>query len=312
MSEVESTALELAMARDAVRERDRRQKLVDDAERVRHDAEAQERQVRHEAAELVEAVEDLEGVTGTRIWASLRGDRDERLAELDARQAEVAAALAAAESEVAAAAADSRRAFVSVRNLGDPDERLAEAVRAREAWLLDSDTPEGRELTLVVARLESAQAARESTADLRSDAQHARSLLTQALGELDEAHDRARKDVWSDSSRHDRLKYEALETADDLIGDANAAIARLRDRLEAEGLAGADRIETGGSSRTWDTWFDNWWTDSRVRDEIDGTSAQVSSTRGRVDDLVGVLEQRLATVDDELRTLRARRIELLG
>lgn len=306
------TATELAMARDAVRERDRRQRLVDDAERVRRDAEARERAARTELRELAEDTDDLEGVSGARIWATLRGSRDEQLAELEARRVAAQAEVAAVAADVAAATEDVRRAFASLRGLGDAQARLDEAVRAREAWLLDSDTAEGREMGLVAARLDGARTARERADDLRGEARSASSLLGQAIGQLEEASDDARKDQWSENSWHDRRKYEHMEHADSLISSANASIARLRDGLEDAGLSGAAGIETGGSSRTMDTWFDNWWTDRRVRDEIDGTASQVHSTRRRVADLVDVLERRVDELDDEIRTLEARRTELLG
>lgn len=304
---------ELAVARDAVRERERRMALVAAAERVRADAEREASSARAARDTLADEVDELSSVSAARVWASLRGTRDEQLGDLTAREGGADAAVVAAEEAVAAATEQVRRAFASVRTLGEPAERLVAALQAREAWLVDSGTPEGAELGLVIGRLEAARTARANAADLRDEAGRARGLLTSAMEQLDEAHDRARKDVWSDSSRHDRRKYEHMESADALVSQANHAIDRLRRRLEDDALAGAaTTIQTSGSSRTWDTWFDNYWSDRRVRDEIDDSAARVASTRGRIDELVAALGERVREVDDEIQGLQARREVLVG
>ena len=190
-------------------------------------------------------VRRLESYSPTRIWASLRGNRD---AELDREKAEHQAAeyaVARAEAWLLSAHREAERVGAELAALGDVTGRRARALAAKAEWLSSFDGEARTELTRLAEELASTRAA---VTEVR-EATVAAELGGGMFGDM--------------------MKYQRMDEAQRLLHDADEALRHLSVELADVGMnAVVHGLAVDGLTQTFDVWFDNVFTDWSVRSRI--------------------------------------------
>lgn len=265
-------------------------------------------------AEERKDVERLEGLSLTRVLASLRGSRDETLererAEADAARYRVAEA----ESRLDALRREQSAAQARLHQLAAAPGDYAAALDAKEHHLRQSgDQRRSRLLALAEERGRLTGEIHEATEALR--AAHA---ATEALSRVRETLGSA--DGWStfdtfvggglltSAIKHSRLDEAAQEAA-----RADRSLAVLRTELaDVPGAAlTAPQLAIGALTRFVDVWLDNIFTDLAVRDRIEQAQENVGRSTQLVHDVRSRLERRTAQARARLAAIESERHALL-
>ncbi|SNT63274.1 hypothetical protein SAMN05421812_11541 [Asanoa hainanensis] len=266
------------------------------------------------AAEQLD-VDKLEGLSLTRVLASLRGSRDDRLARERAeaetaryRVADASARLAALQREQAAARArldDLAHAPAAYAAVLDEKERLlAASADPRRTRLLELADERGRlqgELHEIAEAVAAAQVAADDLALVQDGLRGASGWSTYDTffggGPL------------ASAMKHSRLDATAAAAA---RADRSLAVLRteLADVPSAE--ATAPHLAVDGLTRFVDVWFDNIFTDLAVRGRIQRAQENVARCAAMVDDVRGRLQRRTAAAHERLEAIAAERHDLLA
>ena len=227
-------------------------------------------------------VRRLESYSPTRIWASLRGNRD---AELDREKAEHQAAeyaVARAEAWLLSAHREAERVGAELAALGDVTGRRARALAAKAEWLSSFDGEARTELTRLAEELASTRAA---VTEVR-EATVAAELGGGMFGDM--------------------MKYQRMDEAQRLLHDADEALRHLSVELADVGMnAVVHGLAVDGLTQTFDVWFDNVFTDWSVRSRI-ADAARGADSAART---VHQIRERLAR---QARDLAARETALVA
>jgi hypothetical protein len=213
----------------------------------------------------------LEGISLTRVLASLRGSRDDRLAREQAEADAVALRLWAAESQLDALKQERSSAAFRVRALASASGRYRAVLDEKERLLAQSDDP--RASRMLVLADEGGRAAgelREIDEALRA-ASAARAALVHVQERLDSAGRWSTYDTfWGGGMFSSMAKHGRLDEAAAAAAHADERLTVLR--TELADVRGMDRtglhVTVKGSTRFLDVWFDNIFTDWSVHDRI--------------------------------------------
>lgn len=232
-----------------------------------------------------------------RTMATLRGTRDadlhRELAEADS--AASAYELARAESERLADEVTALRRSVGSRAgaVEAYEEALALVVAAAEVGVAAGEP--GID-PLVVVRVRNVVARRRE----RVEVEQAVTAGRTAMAALDRAEDSLRSaSSWSDWDTFggggvisSSIKHDRMDQARSHIEAAKAALTRFAAELDDLGLPGIALPTSDGATRTVDIWFDNIFTDMRVREQIKSSLASVQRVMAHVAETLGDLEAR--------------------
>jgi DNA repair exonuclease SbcCD ATPase subunit len=263
---------------------------------------------RAEAAEQRD-VDRLEGFTVDRVLTTLRGahgsslereraeaedarartaDAQRRLEQLEAQLSEVRARLIATNTAPASYAA----ALAEKERLMPGSGRLAELAAERKRLRADLE----RLQRAGTAAARAAEALREASDHLASAGNW--SLADTFLG----------GGVLSSYAKHERMDEAAA-----FVSGAERQLEVLRRELGGRGPAGPVAPELGldETSRLFDVWLDNIFTDLGVQDRIRAGHERIGRTTQQIRDVRGAINARLVTVRTRLTEIEAERERLL-
>ncbi len=135
----------------------------------------------------------------------------------------------------------------------------------------------------------------------------------QALEQLEKADNWATYDVWMKGGIFSHMaKYEHIDQAEESFNRLNSQLDHLRRELSDVNLPGSVAL-TGidSSTRTFDFWFDNIFTDLNVRNRIRDNSQQIRMLCGQINSIAGRLEGNIASIGQKLRDIELRKNELI-
>jgi hypothetical protein len=265
-------------------------------------------------ADELKDVERLEGLSLTRVLASLRGSRDETLererAEADAARYRVAEA----ESRLDALRREQSAAQARLDQLAAAPGDYAAALDAKEHHLRQSGDPRRtRLLALAEERGRLTGEIHEAAEALR-----AAGTATQALSRVRETLDSA--DGWSTFDTFgggglltSAIKHSRLDEAAEEAARADRSLAALRTELaDVPGAAlTAPQLAIGELTRFVDVWLDNIFTDLAVQDRINQAQENVERSTQLVHEVRTRLEQRIAQARARLDAIDSERHTLL-
>lgn len=257
----------------------------------------------------------LEGLSLTRVLASLRGARDDRLARERAEAEAAGYRLAEARARFHALRREYDTARARLIQLATAPQTYAAVLEEKERHLAASGDPRGARL------LELADERGRLTGELRevTEAQHAARLARDALAEVRQELDGA--SGWSTydtflggGAFSSAMKHSRLDSAAQAAARADRCLAVLRTELaDVPSLAlTAPQLAVTGLTRFVDVWFDNIFTDLAVRDQIKQAERNVERSMRLVDEIRGRLEQRASRTRGELARIEAERSDLLA
>ncbi len=253
-------------------------------------------------------VERLESLSLDRLWATLRGARDERLDTERAEQRTAEYAVAAAETRRAAAQRELQVAEGAVARLGDVAGRRERALADKEAWLWTAGRGRGAELVDVAERRGRRRAEKLEIAEAQDAADAAATALEAAAGELAGANGWSMYDTYLGGDLLASIaKHRRLDRAAELAREADAALAHLMVELGDVGERGVGALGVEGMSRTFDIWFDNVFSDLSVARHVRESRERVEAARVAVQHVSGRLAERRVVVEEDLVSLERRR-----
>lgn len=253
-------------------------------------------------------VRRLERLSPTRLWATLRGEAEERLAIEKAEADAAGRAAVAAQQRLDHAVAAAQRVKADRNQLGSTEAAYREAVSVFEAALRAAGGTTASAITAVVDEL--GRVTEESREiDEASRALHAaRSALTEAYRLLDSAGGWATYDTFFNGGFvADLVKHSRIDEATQAFVQVNRALEGLSRELadiDAPALRG---VEISQSLAVFDVLFDNIFSDWMVRDRIAQAKEQALGLAARLDDLSRYLTDRASAAAHRTAELTARR-----
>jgi hypothetical protein len=287
---------------------------------VQHDAaEAFVEARRVELAELQRAwrvelsdVRRLEKLSPTRIWATLRGDRADRLA-VERAEADVAGlAVAGAQARLESAIAGAARVRRERDALSGADDAYREALAAYEVALRAVGGSHGAELTEIASQLGAAAARQREIAEAVDALRATKAGLDDALVKLDSAGGWSAYDTFFGGGFvADMVKHSNIGEATDAFGEVNRALERLSTELADLEAPTVDGVEMSDTLAIFDVLFDNVFSDWMVMDRI----SEARTGAEELDVCLTQLAEHLAAIAVEtsthIDTLMGRRAAIL-
>ncbi len=287
-------------------------------EQLRHEEDVVRADLLRLRSEHLREAEDVERLEGFGLTAVLSAVRGTRTGALDRERAEEVAAHYAVQTATGhLESVQVRREAVDRRlaQLGDTEARREAAIEAHAQAVRASGHPNAAALEAVLDQVAAVHAEAAELAEAREAGIRAVTALDAARRELGSADSWSAYDTWlgggmvSSMMKHNR------------IDDAGAAIARAQDAIvdlarelaDVESVTGL-RADLGISptSRTFDVWFDNIFTDLSVRSSIKNSAEGVRAASEAVREAMARMTVRSALLDERLADLRARRDVLLS
>jgi multidrug efflux pump subunit AcrA (membrane-fusion protein) len=257
-------------------------------------------------------VEKLEDFSPTLIWATMRGNLDERLAaeraEHRAAEYRVAAAQAAVRN------AERERAVVSAAldRLGDVDARRASALAAKEAWVVAARADGAGELTRLATEVGTTRGELTEVHEVIGAAERASTALSGAWHHLDSAGNWATFDTFGGGGfLADMMKRQKMDQAVELMRTADESLRVLARELGDLGREGVGGIDADGLLGTFDVWFDDIFSDWTVMNRISEARDRVREALGAVGRVHQGAVERAAELETRLAQLADRRETLL-
>ena len=254
-------------------------------------------------------VERLEGLSPTRILASLLGSREDKLAR---EQAELdAGALRLQDAEARLAAVHREHAHVDQRlaGLARAEEDYAAVLDEKEAYLRRAGDDRASRLLALAEERGRHESERVEVQEALVAIANANVALREVEVQLGSAGSWSTWDVLGGGMISSMMKQARM---DDAAAAARAADAHLLTlRHELADLAHTDRtapaLEMTDLTRFFDVWFDNIFTDFQVANRIDRARGNLRLCRSRVDDLQRDLVDAKARLDVRLTEIAAVR-----
>ena len=259
-------------------------------------------------------VERLEGVSLTRLWAGLRGSRQD---DLSREQAEAEAAryrLAEARARLATIERAQAAAQARLAELADAPNRYEAMLDAKETYLHQSSDPRSAQLLALADERGRLTAQLREIGEAIAAAHQAGLALGEVQAKLGSAANWSAYDTFLGGGIiGSAIKHNRLDEAAKASAYADACLLVLRTELAdvAELGVTAERLSTDGLIRFVDIWFDNIFTDMIVRDRIRRTRESVDRAGHLVNEVARRLAEREIRDRDRLAAIDIERRELL-
>jgi chromosome segregation ATPase len=257
-------------------------------------------------------VERLESFSGAKVWAHLKGshasDVERETAERDA------ARYAAAEAEARVESMRRDRAALESRlgDLEDAEQRFREALTAKEAWLQENGSAAAASLVEIAERRGELQALDKELREAHEAGREAHGLLSHASSLLGSAGSWSTWDAFGGGGLlTDMMKYDKVDQASDALRRADVALTRFSRELADVELPSVHGVQVDQMMRTFDVWFDNFFSDMAVRSRIQDAAQRVAGALTQVERALGAIEERGRDLGRELAELERRREELV-
>ncbi|CAN5452510.1 hypothetical protein BH10ACT1_BH10ACT1_30580 [soil metagenome] len=302
----------LERASEAARERRSLSARRAEATAQRERADADVARARAGLAVEDEQVAKLESFSLTRIWAGIRGTRDSDLTR-EAAEREVARfAVASAQHQRDARIRDVAVLDARIDALGDVDRDLEVALADKAGWVVATHQPEAERLAAIATRRGAIAAELREGYEAAQAAEVAADLLARAAQQLGTADGWSAYDTWFGGGMFSSaIKHNHMDQASGLLRQADGALLRLQQELADVGRSGVAQLRMGSWERGFDVFFDNIFTDLKVRDRVKGAITEVEAGRTAVHQVRLDLQARAAELTAEAAALEQERQALL-
>jgi hypothetical protein len=282
---------------------------------ARHDELNAELASLHERYSAEQAdIERLEGISLSRVVASLAGSRDERLARERAEAQAARYRVAEMRAQLDALRDEHDAARQRLDRLATASDRYSAALDAKERYVSQSGDPRSSELLMLAqerGRLSGELKETEEALEAAGAALNALSLVQDRLGS---AAGWSTYDTWfGGGAIASSVKHSRLDEAAQAAAEADRCLAVLRTELADVGDPGltGPQLQIGGGTRFADVWFDNIFTDLAVADRIRQAQQNVARSLDAVQQLRSRLHARQENVRNRLGGIEAQRQRIL-
>ncbi len=313
MTEREQIEAALERAVQARRERDRLRQRRETATGQAQAAADRVAELRSRLADEEQDVERLESFSLARIWAGLKGSRDTDLDRETAERDAARYAVAEAEARHDTARRELAALEAQLSTVGEVDAEYDAALAAKERWLAGGDGPAAQQLARIAEERGTLLAEDTEAREAHAAGVAARDLLGRAEQLLGGARSWSTWDTFGNGGLlTDMMKYDKLDEAADVLRQADMALERFSRELADVGMLGVGEVGIDGLTRTFDVFFDNFFSDLAVRRRIQDAVQRVDQALGTVEQAVHRLASRGREIAARLDELESERRALLG
>lgn len=257
-------------------------------------------------------VRRLEQLSPTRVWATLRGNAEDRLAVERAEADAAALAVAAARARLDTAVAEHARVRREHEALRGADRAYADALATRESALLAAGGPDAAELAELAEQLGVAEAHHRELTEAVEALQASRTALDAALAKLDSAGGWSTYDTFFGGGLvADVVKHSKINDATEAFREVNRALERLSVELADIGGAAVDGVDISQTLAVFDVLFDNIFSDWMVRHRISEARVKAGDLHHRLAQLADKLEKDARASSTRITEMRQRREAIL-
>ena len=257
-------------------------------------------------------VSRLEGLSWSRILTSLRGDRVSAREREEAERDAARYRLADAQTRDELAWRDVESTQEQLDALGDVEAEYTAALADRENWSTTHDRDRGRQLTELAERRGALLAEDTEGREAFDAGAAARDLLLEALDLLGSAQSWSTWDTFGGGGiLTDMMKYDKLDQVTVVLRQADLALGRFTRELADVRLGGVDAVNLDSMTQVFDVFFDNIFTDLRVRSRIQDAPGRVGVALQRVEWTMNRLSARGREIATELDDLAREREQVL-
>ena len=248
-------------------------------------------------------VDKLEGKSIKALFATLAGNKEEKLSQ--ERQEAYAAAMKydAALRDLQGIMRDLEHCKNELEKIEEIEEEYELLLEERKNSIKQEASRRTNEVLVLEKQMEDLSHEIVELEEALDVGYRAFDLVEHILNELREAHDLAEWDTFVDNMFMDIQKHEHLHTAQDLIQDLRNELRRFKTELADVNIEGEIQIEMDDFSKFADWFFDNIFTDWDIKDKIENSLSQADDTRGQITSTINLLKDMR---DERMK----RRIEL--
>lgn len=258
-------------------------------------------------------VERLEGITLSRVWATLRGARDDQLVQERAQAYAAQLRVEDAEKRLAALRREDRVARTRLHELAGAPAAYAAALDEKQQYLRAcGDQRAPRALELAEARGRLAGELHELDEALQAASAAHQSLIA-VQHHLGGASGWSSFDTWFGGIGSSVAKHERLDQAAAAAAHADMCLSILRTELADVGGAApvVPQLAFGRLTRFLDVWLDNIFTDLAVGQRIRKAQSNVAECLEQVGQVGTRLERSASEVRTQLDAIETERHDLL-
>lgn len=209
---------------------------------------------------------------------------------------------------------DIRALSRDLRALGDPEESLREALKAKEEFLIAQGDDTAKTLLEIQEKLGRLNAQRKELVEALTAGKRALESLGKVEKALESAETWGIVDIIGGGLLATAMKYSRVDEAQKYLAEAEADLHRFqRELADLRDIAGSPFSPiVGGFERFADYLFDGLIIDWVVQSQIRTASSRAKEEISRVHAIVDCLNTSLAAVERELSELKRRRETVLG
>lgn len=248
-------------------------------------------------------VDKLEGKSIKALFATLAGNKEEKLSQ--ERQEAYAAAMKydAAQRDLQGIMHDLEVCKIELEKIEGMEEEYEHLLEERKNSLKQEASRRANEVIVLEKQMEDLSHEIVELEEALDAGYRAFDVVERILSELNEAYNLAEWDTFTDSFWVDMQKHEHLHTAQDLIQDLRNELRHFKTELADVNIEGDIQIEMDDFSEFADWFFDNIFTDWDIKDKIANSLTQADDTRSQVTTTINLLKDMR---DERMK----RRIEL--
>ena len=248
-------------------------------------------------------VDKLEGKSIKALFATLAGNKEEKLSQ--ERQEAYAAAMKydAALRDLQGIMHDLEFCKMELEKIEGIEEEYEHLLEERKNSIKQEASRRANEVIVLEKQMEDLSHEIVELEEALDVGYRAFDIVEKILSELNEAYSLAEWDTFMDSFLIDAQKHEHLHTAQDMIQDLRDELRRFKTELADVNIEGDIQIEMDDFSKFADWFFDNIFTDWEIKDKIANSLSQADETRGQITSTINLLKDMR---DERMK----RRIEL--
>ncbi len=244
--------------------------------------------------------ERLEGRSLAAFFYGVIGKKDEKLdkerKEAYAARVKYDAALKALE----AVREDTRKLMAEKDQLLECQGEYDRLLREKREQLKASGSADGDEVLRQEEKLLRIKKEQKELREAISAGQQALRLTKAVQDKLSDARGWSNWDLMGGGLLADVAKHDALDEAQGMIEQLQVQLRRFKTELGDVAIREELQVNVGGFLRFADHFFDGLFVDWTVRDQISQSQSRVDETRSKIERILGRLEHRLKTAEQEL------------
>ena len=235
-------------------------------------------------------VDKLEGKSIKSLFATLAGNKEEKLS-LE-RQEAYAAAMKydAAQRDLQGIMHDLEICKIELENIEGIEEEYEHLLEERKNSLRQEASRRANEVIVLEKQMENISHEIVELEEALDVGYRAFDLIESIVSELQEAYNYAETDLYMNSYWVDMQKHEHIHNAENIIQDLRDELRRFKTELADVNIEGDIQIEMDDFSEFADWFFDNIFTDWEMKDKITNSLSQADDTRNQIVGTINLLK----------------------